>query len=124
MKPNTLTVATIQIACQLGERDVNLENATKYVEQAAQQGAELVLLPEMMPGGYTLNEAIWETAEPFDGPSTRWMRALSRRLKLYLGTSFLEADGENFYDTFVLTGPDGAWSLVPSTLCRSVKKKN
>lgn len=84
MKLSTLTVATVQIACQLGERDRNLENATKYVEQAAQQGAELVLLPEMMPGGYTLSEEIWETAESFDGPSTRWMRALSQRFKLYL----------------------------------------
>lgn len=107
MKPNTLTVATVQIACQLGDRKGNLANAEKYVEQAAQQGAELVLLPEMMPGGYTLNEAIWETAEPFDGPSTLWMRGLSKRLKLYLGTSFLEADGEDFYNTFVLTGPQG-----------------
>ena len=107
MKPDVLTVATVQVACTLGDREGNLANATKYIEQAAQQGAKLVLLPEMMPGGYTLNEAIWETAEPFDGPSTQWMRWLSRRLNLYLGTSFLEADGENFYDTFVLTSPDG-----------------
>jgi len=95
MKPDTLTVATVQVACQLGDREGNLANATTYVKQAAQQGAKLVLLPEMMPGGYTLNEAIWDTAEPFDGPTTQWMRTLSQRLKLYLGTSFLEADGEN-----------------------------
>lgn len=107
MKPETLTIATVQVACQLGDREGNLANAAQYVEQAAQQGAKLILLPEMMPGGYTLNETIWETAEPFDGPSTQWMRALSKRLKLYLGTSFLEADGEHFYNTFVLTGAEG-----------------
>lgn len=107
MKPGTLTVAAVQMACQLGERDGNLEIAGKLIEEAALQGASLVLLPEMMPGGYTLNEAIWETAEPFDGPTTQWMRRLSRQLNLYLGTSFLEADTEDFYNTFVLTGPDG-----------------
>jgi len=107
MQPDTLTVAAVQIACQLGDREGNLSNATKYIEQSAQQGAKLVLLPEMVPGGYTLNEAIWKTAEPFDGPSLRWMRALSKRLDLYLGTSFLEADGEDFYNTFALTGPAG-----------------
>ena len=107
MKPNTLTVATVQVACKLGDREGNLAKSKKYVEQAAQKNAKLVLLPEMMPGGYTLNEEIWETAEPFDGPSTQWMRELSKRLELYLGTSFLEADGENFYNTFVLTGPEG-----------------
>jgi N-carbamoylputrescine amidase len=107
MKPNTLIVATVQVACQLGHREGNLSNAEKFVIQAAERGAKLVLLPEMMPSGYTLNEAIWETAEPFDGTSTKWMRGLSRRLQLYLGTSFLEADGEHFYNTFVLSGPDG-----------------
>lgn len=107
MKPETLTVATVQVACQLGDRNSNLANAEKYILQAAQKGAKLVLLPEMMPGGYTLNESIWETAEPFDGPSTQWMRELSKRSAIYLGTSFLEADGEDFYNTFVLTGPEG-----------------
>lgn len=107
MKPGTLTVAAVQLACQLNAREANLANAEKYVEQAARQGARLVLLPELMPGGYTLNEAIWETAEPFDGPSTQWMRAVSQRTRVYLGTSFLEADGEHFYNTFVLTGEGG-----------------
>jgi N-carbamoylputrescine amidase len=107
MKPETLTVATVQLACKLGDRAGNLAKANTFIEQAAQQGAKVVLLPEMVPGGYTLNEAIWETAEPFNGPSTQWMRNLSNRLDLYLGTSFLEADGENFYNTFVLTGPGG-----------------
>lgn len=107
MKPETLTIAAVQLACHLGDREENLKKAAGYVEEAAMQGAELVLLPEMMPGGYTLNETIWDTGEPFDGPSTQWLRTLSKRFELYLGTSFLETDGEDFYDTFVLTGPDG-----------------
>ena len=32
----------------------------------------------------------------------------SQQFKLWLGTSFLEADGEHFYNTFVLTAPDGS----------------
>ncbi len=107
MKPENLTVATVQVACQLGDRTGNLANAEKYILQAVQKGAKLVLLPEMMPGGYTLNEAIWDTAEPFDGPSTQWMRNISSRSGIYLGTSFLEVDGEHFYNTFVLTGAEG-----------------
>lgn len=107
MKPQVLTVATVQIACQLNDRAGNLANAEKYILQAVQQGAQLILLPEMMPGGYTLNEAMWDSAETFDGPSTRWMRDLSARSKIYLGCSFLEAEGEHFYNSFVLTGPQG-----------------
>lgn len=107
MNTDALTVATIQLACQLGARADNLATARALVTKAAREGARLVLLPELTPGGYTLNEALWDSAEPFDGPSLRWMKTLSQRLGIYLGTSFLEADGEDFYDTFVLTGPAG-----------------
>jgi N-carbamoylputrescine amidase len=107
MQQPTLTVACVQLACELGALADNLRRAMALVEQAAGQGAKLVLLPELMSGGYTLSEAIWDTAEAFDGPTTRWMRALSRRLGIYLGTTFLEAEGEDFFNTFVLCDPAG-----------------
>ncbi|MEC5161248.1 MULTISPECIES: carbon-nitrogen hydrolase family protein [unclassified Janthinobacterium] len=109
-RPSTATrlcVASVQLACDFGDRQRNLERATRLIEEAAQQGARLVLLPELMPGGYILTEKIWDTAEPFDGPSTGWLRALAQRLGLYIGTTFIEADGSDFYNTFVLAGPDG-----------------
>lgn len=107
MNTTTITVASVQLACEFGDLEGNLRRATNFVGQAASQGAKLVLLPELMPGGYTLTEKIWDTAEPLDGPTTQWMRSLSQRLGVFLGTTFLEAEGEHFYDTFVLTDPDG-----------------
>lgn len=95
------------MACELGNRDRNLLRATKLIEDAARQGAQLVLLPELMPGGYTLTEQIWDTAEPLHGPTNGWISALCRRLGLYIGTTFLEADGADFYNTFVLVDPNG-----------------
>lgn len=107
MPPRTLTVAAVQMSCALGDRELNLRKATDLAEQAAHLGASLVLFPEMMPSGYTLNEAIWDTAEPFEGVTVKWLRALAARLGIYLGTTFLEADGEHFFNTFVMAGPDG-----------------
>jgi N-carbamoylputrescine amidase len=77
------------------------------VEHAASQGAGLILLPELMPGGYTLAQRIWNTAEPFDGTTTRWLGALCSRLGVYAGTTFLEAEGSDFFNTFVLADPEG-----------------
>lgn len=107
MTVSKLRVAAIQMACEFGEKEKNLICASAFVEQAAASGAKLVLLPELMSGGYTLTEAIWDTAEPFDGITTQWLRTLGKRLGIYLGTSFLEADGEDFYNTFVLANPEG-----------------
>jgi len=103
----TLCVATVQLACDLGDVQGNLNRATAFIEDAIRQGAKLILTPEMMPGGYTLEEKIWDTAEPFDGPTTRWLRDLCRRREVYIGTTFLEAEGEDFFNTFVLIGPTG-----------------
>ena len=102
-----IRVAAVQMECKLGETEKNLQRATAFVEEAAEQDAKLVLLPELMPGGYTLTEAIWDTAEPFEGKTVAWLRDIGHRLGIYVGTSFLEADGEDFYNTFVLSTPEG-----------------
>lgn len=103
----TLRVAAVQLACEPGAFDRNTARAGALVEDAARQGARLVLLPELMPGGYVLTEDLWATAEPFDGATLSWLKSLATRLDLYVGTSFLEACGEDFFNTFVLVGPDG-----------------
>jgi N-carbamoylputrescine amidase len=105
--PRKIRVAAVQMACELAQPQKNLSRATAFVEEAAASGAKLILLPELMPGGYTLTEAIWDTAEPFDGTTTRWLRATAKRLRAFIGTSFVEADGEDFYNTFVLASPQG-----------------
>jgi N-carbamoylputrescine amidase len=77
------------------------------VEQAAGQGAELVLLPELTPGGYLLTAEIWDSAETESGRSVAWLKSTAQRLGIYLGMSYLEAEGEDFYNSFVLATPAG-----------------
>jgi N-carbamoylputrescine amidase len=92
---------------QDGQIAANLERALTLVEQAASAGAQLILLPELMPTGYACNPEMWDGGEPYQGPTVRWLKKHAGRLGAYLGTSFLEADGEDFFNTFVLMTPDG-----------------
>ena len=110
MDPIRLRVAAVQIDSQPGRLDENLRHAAGLVEEAARQGAGLVLLPELAPGGYCLTEDIWNCAEPWGGPTCTWLAGLTERLGIYLGTSFLEARGEDFYNTFALAAPDGRFA--------------
>jgi N-carbamoylputrescine amidase len=87
--------------------NVNLTHATPLIEHASHEGAQLVLLPEFMPTGYFLGEDFWDAAERMEGPTVKWLKFNSERLGIWLGTSFLEADGNNFFNTFVLTNPLG-----------------
>jgi N-carbamoylputrescine amidase len=107
MATKQLRVAAVQIECQPGQVQANLAHASRLVEEAAQRGAQLVLLPELMPSGYLLTEEIWDYAEPFNGPTVAWLKALAERWGIYLGTSFLEAEGEDFYNAFALATPAG-----------------
>lgn len=111
----TLRVAAVQLDAAPCEVEANLRNAERLVDEAASGGAALILLPELAPGGYLLTEAIWDTAETATGKSVSWLREVARRHRAHVGMSYLEAEGEHFYDTFVLAGPDGE-------VCGTVRK--
>ena len=105
--PKNIRVAAVQISCEPGKVEQNLAHAEAMVETAVKQGAELVLLPELMPSGYMATEEIWDSAETINGTSMKWLLGTAKRLGIYLGFSFLEAEGEDFYNSFVLSSPEG-----------------
>ena len=108
MEIHHLTIGVVQIDSEVGNIPANLEHATELVKEAARQGAQIVLAPELMPCGYTLTEAIWNYAEPFNGQTVAWLSRLAKQYNIYLGTSFLEVSGDNFYNTFALAAPEGS----------------
>ncbi len=103
----SLRIAAVQMPSRLGDIDGNLRRATGHATAAAGQRAELILFHELMPGGYAWDETAWAGAEPSVGPTARWLRETAKRLGVWIGTSFLEAAGTDFWNTFVLAGPDG-----------------
>jgi N-carbamoylputrescine amidase len=103
----TLRVAAIQTTSENGQIEANLARALPLVEEAASRGARLILLPEFLPTGYIYTTAIWDAAEPREGLTVRWLREHAARLGVFLGTSYLEADGDDFYNTFLLVTPQG-----------------
>lgn len=116
-----LTVAAVQMESGNGMVEANLERATGFAEKAASLGAELVVFPEFMPTGYIFSKEMWDSAEPSDGPTSRWLAETAKRLGVWLCTSFLEARGEDFINTFVLVDPAGeeagrVWKRTPAAV--------
>jgi N-carbamoylputrescine amidase len=56
---------------------------------------------------YVFTPEMWESAERDDGPTVQWLKDTARRLGIWLGTSYLEAAGEDFFNTFMLVTPGG-----------------
>ena len=106
--PRTIRVAAVQVTSKDGEVERNLAHAEGFVAEAAGRGAELALCPEFLAAGYLYDESIWTSGELRDGPTESWLRRLARQHGIYLGATYLEADGDDFFNTFALAAPDGS----------------
>ena len=105
-KPRVVRVAAVQTP-PADSVASGLDRATPLVARAAADGAELVLLPELMAVNYRFTSEMWDCAETEKGTTVQWLRDTASHLQLYLGTSFLEACGDDFFNTFVLVTPEG-----------------
>ncbi|GAX89252.1 carbon-nitrogen hydrolase family protein [Effusibacillus lacus] len=106
---HTPIVAAVQMNCVLGDKTENLKKALFLIEDAVQQGAKLIVLPELFNTGYRVEERDPELAEPIPGPTTQWMSRLSQKHHVYLIGCILEKSVISglVYDTAVVVGPHG-----------------
>ncbi|MBI4704444.1 MAG: carbon-nitrogen hydrolase family protein [Deltaproteobacteria bacterium] len=108
----SFTIALIQMRVE-EDRDANLARAAALLEQAAQRGAALAVLPEMFTCPYELGR-FPAYAEPLaDGPCGRLLSASAARLRLHVaGGSFPERRDGKIFNTATLWGPAGELLLV------------
>jgi len=108
----TLTVSALQLPLGSPDEAENIVAVSMLVEEAARQGAQVILPPELFSGPYFCkveDEALFALARPTaEHPSVKAMQALAGRLKVAIPTSFFERDGQHYYNTMAMIGPDGA----------------
>jgi len=106
-----ITIAALQLPLGSDDEAANIAAVAALVEDAAAQGAQLILPPELFSGPYFCreeDEALFALARPTaQHPSIIAMRALAAKLKVTIPTSFFERDGHHYYNTLAMIGPDG-----------------
>jgi N-carbamoylputrescine amidase len=106
-----VTVAALQLELSSADEAQNIAAVSALVEQAAAQGAQIVLPPELFSGPYFCkleDEALFALARPTtEHPSVIAMRALAASLKIAIPTSFFERDGHHYYNTLAMIGAEG-----------------
>lgn len=96
---NRLRIGLVQMRCDV-DTDVNLERAVKGIESAADQGAEVVCLPELFRSQYFCQAediARFDLAEAIPGPSTERLCALAKARKIEIIASLFEKRSEGLY---------------------------
>jgi predicted amidohydrolase len=76
------------------------------IAKAAQQKADLVVLPETLTF-YGTGRSMAECAESIPGPSTEYFGALAKKHDLYIVAGLVERDRHLIYNVGVLIGPVG-----------------
>ena len=105
-----MKVALVQMSCTPNV-EFNLQKLAKGIAQAAQRGAELVVLQELHNTPYfcqTENPDLFDLAEPIPGPSTDFFGTLARQFGVVIVTSLFERRAAGLYhNTAVVIEKDG-----------------
>src|SRR6266436_10195232 len=91
---NRYRVAAIQYEPVLGEKEKNVDDLLRLVEEAAQHDARLIVLPEMATTGYC-----WESrseiapyVEPIPGPTTDRFQQIATSYGCFIAICLPEVD--------------------------------
>ncbi len=111
---STISLALIQFESILGDPKANRQKAETMIREAAENGAELICLPEMYTTGYNLDiigPQITQLAENIDGPTVAGLRQLAKELKVHIVAPLalnLEDDPEvRPFNSAVFIGDEG-----------------
>src|SRR5256885_14840863 len=108
---NRYRVAAIQYEPTLGEKEKNVTDLLRLVEEAAQHEARLIVLPEMATTGYC-----WESrsevapfVEAIPGPTTERFQQIAAHHGCFIALSLPEVDPATdvYYNSMALVGPEG-----------------
>ena len=102
-------VACAQYAVRDEDPDYNLESSLHPIRQAAAEGADLVILPELANSGCNLGspERALDLAEEIPGgPTIRVWKKEAEGSGIYVAGGLLERDGDTLHNSAVLVGPE------------------
>lgn len=108
-----MRVAVVQHDISWCDRDANFRKLEGFVEEAARNEAEFVLLSETFSTGFAVEDGRF--AEPEDGPSSQFLKKMALEHGLWIGGTCPEIPREDGTapndarpaNTFVLAGADG-----------------
>ena len=128
-KKQHVKVAVVQAAPVLFDREATVEKACGLIEEAADQGAQLILFPEAFipayprglafgtvvgsrsPVGRKVWQRYWENAVEVPGPTTLRLGEAAKKANVYLAIGVIERDADRsagtVYCTLLYFGPDG-----------------
>lgn len=104
-------VAAIQMSMS-EDKELNVQKAIRLVKDAADNGANIILLPELFEGLYfckDMDEKYFSWAQEREGnPLLKTFSVLAKELGVVLLVSYFEKSGDEYFNSLVVMDIDGA----------------
>ncbi|MEQ8924409.1 MAG: amidohydrolase [Fulvivirga sp.] len=101
-----LKVTLIQSELHWQDSGANLAMFEEKIWQI-EEGADLIILPEMFNSGFTMNAK--DVAEPMNFTTFKWMKQMAAQTKAVITGSFVVNDNGNYFNRLIWMRPDGSW---------------
>jgi N-carbamoylputrescine amidase len=105
-----ISVAALQLPLG-GDEQANIYAVSGLIAEAAEQGAQIILPPELFAGPYfckTEDEALFALAQPVsESTPVLAMQKLAKQYGVAIPASFFERDGQHYYNSLAMINPDG-----------------
>jgi len=105
-----IKIAATQMTCTW-ETEENITKATKLIKQAADEGANIILLQELFQTPYfciQYDENIFKLAQNFENNKIlKHMSELAKKLNVVLPISFFEKDNNAYFNSIAVINSDG-----------------
>jgi predicted amidohydrolase len=103
-----VTIGLAQISGEPFEVEANRKLCADTIRAAFEQGADIVVLPELIVHGYVADAArMYPIAETISGPTVEEWADLAAASGGYIVGGLAERDGQSLYNAAVAVGPDG-----------------
>ena len=103
----SIKIAVVQMNASPSSVKERLTRAENFVAQCVQNGAQLVVLPEVFNTGYEYSDKNYLQAETFDDLTATWMKKIASHYHVHLAGSFLRRERDNIFNTMLLVSPSG-----------------
>ncbi|GAI85845.1 unnamed protein product [marine sediment metagenome] len=102
-----MKVAVLQFSPLFGQTEANLTKVEDYI---LKEIFDLIVLPELFTTGYlfTSQKEVKSLAEKIpEGFTTKELSRIARKKDAFIVAGLAEREGENFYNSAILVGPEG-----------------
>lgn len=101
-------------ALELNNDIKGIANRKQYMESliAKVPSPDLIVLPELAICSYMASQEIWKYADDCGKDTAKWANEMACKYNTYIGVGYLDKENGDYYNRYMITGPDGICGTV------------